>query len=88
MGNRAGEATTLYNMAMVYEDKGNYAEAIRLLEQVMTIDEAISRGSAEMAGAGATVIAPHRPEDPVLGFPAPPLQGSATSQHRLFTAVR
>jgi tetratricopeptide (TPR) repeat protein len=47
VGDRSGESVTLYNMAMVYEGEENYAEATRLLEQVVAIDETIEHPDLE-----------------------------------------
>jgi tetratricopeptide (TPR) repeat protein len=41
VGDRAGEKVTLFNIAMIRQAEGNYAEAVRLLTQVVALDEAI-----------------------------------------------
>jgi tetratricopeptide (TPR) repeat protein len=39
VGDRAGLATTLYNMAMIYRRQGQLAEAVEALRQVVALDE-------------------------------------------------
>ena len=41
MGDRAGEAVTLYNIAFIFAGQGRLAEAVALMEQVVAIDEEI-----------------------------------------------
>ena len=38
MGDSLRATVTIYNLAMIYEDQGNYREALRLLEQVIELD--------------------------------------------------
>ena len=47
VGERAGESVTLYNMAKVYEARGDYAKAAQLLKQVVEIDQAIEHPDLE-----------------------------------------
>jgi tetratricopeptide (TPR) repeat protein len=47
VGDRAGEAATLFNVAMLRDREGNTEEAITLLERVVALDEAIRRPTLE-----------------------------------------
>ncbi len=44
---RAVEKVTLFNIAMIRQAEGDYAEAVRLLEQVVALDEAIEHPDLE-----------------------------------------
>jgi hypothetical protein len=41
VGNRAGEAVTRYNIAMVHRDAGRLVEAVAELELAVALDEAV-----------------------------------------------
>jgi hypothetical protein len=51
VGDRSGEAVTLFNMATALESQGLYAQAIPLLEQVVAIDKAIGHPDLESDAA-------------------------------------
>jgi tetratricopeptide (TPR) repeat protein len=47
VGDRSGEATTRFNMAMVYVTLGDWEEAEGLLSQVVALEEAIDHPDLE-----------------------------------------
>jgi short-subunit dehydrogenase len=42
VGDRAGEAVTRYNLAMIHRDQGDLGRAIAELEQVVELDRQVS----------------------------------------------
>ncbi len=51
VGDRAGEAVTRYNMAMVFRDVGRLREAVVQLERVVQLDEHVQSPNLERHNA-------------------------------------
>ncbi|MGZ4971319.1 MAG: tetratricopeptide repeat protein [Limisphaerales bacterium] len=56
VGNREGEAATLFNIGKVYETEGNLEQAAQLLEQAVTIAEAIAHPDLESHRASLNAL--------------------------------